>query len=576
MDGGEHCLTGTLGSGARARRIVVRMSDADSARLYLFSRPARELALRREPHSALDGAARVYRSTDGTALLVERMAHPAPGFDLRVAGVRDTTSAVLRQAPPAASVAAASGRWVGAVGPGGTIRLVATVSAGVCGLPIGTFDSPDQGQRDLPLTAIDVVGDSVHLHAEYMDLHIALPMRGGDERTARMTQNGVAQLVRFRRGTSSDRRRPQEPHRPLPYGERTVRFASRATGVDLEGTLSTPVDAGPHPAVVLVSGSGAQDRDETVAGHKPFLVLADHLTRAGYAVLRFDDRGAGGSTGNVLQSGLQDIAADVHGALDFLRTLPGIDAKRIGLLGHSEGGYVAPIVASRDRDVAFLVLLGAPAVKGRDVLAAQATAMSRAAGVADSILRVDSLMRAAVFALFDRRPSDASLEQQVDATLSRWQRRLSPRDRRIAQRLLSDRRAAQDSAALTLWRSRWFKSLYHHDPVPYLRATHAPVLAILGALDLQVPLVQNAPAMRRILGARRDALSATHTLPGVNHMMQPASTGLMNEYIEIEQTIAPEVLVTMDRWLARLFPTAGPATGTGGPESPLTRGRHHD
>jgi pimeloyl-ACP methyl ester carboxylesterase len=302
--------------------------------------------------------------------------------------------------------------------------------------------------------------------------------------------------------------------------------------------------------VVLISGSGAQDRDETVAGHKPFLVLSDHLTRRGYAVLRFDDRSTG------MQTTLDQTADDVEGAVAHLRSLSEIDATRIGLLGHSEGGYVAPLIASRDRRIAALILLGAPAVSGHDVFLAQSSAMLRASGAAEDEVRVDSLIRATVFAVMRRSPADTGLARLVDSATAHLVQRLSPDDRKRADTWFGARTPAQDSSAFMLWRSPWFKSLLRHDAEGVLGAVDLPVLAIYGTFDLQVPASPNVAALERVFRARNSSRLTTRLLPGVNHMMQPATSGAMDQYRLIEQTIAEPVLAALDAWLAKHMPVA--------------------
>ncbi len=255
-----------------------------------------------------------------------------------------------------------------------------------------------------------------------------------------------------------------------------------------------------------------------------------------------------------MQTGLNDVADDVRGALDFLRARTDIDQSRIGLLGHSEGGYVAPVVSADDPSIAFLLLLGGPSVSGRDVLTAQRAALSRASGDSAAKLRVDSLLIASVFAVIDRRPDDDRLGALVDSAFAARLATLTTGERRIAERQLGERTAAQDTASIKLWTSRWFKSLYHHDPAPFLIRVRAPIYALIGELDLQVPVDQSVARFESLFaGARRDQLTL-HRMPGINHMLQQGKTGRMEEYMEITETIAPEVLRSIDLWLARIAP----------------------
>jgi pimeloyl-ACP methyl ester carboxylesterase len=428
---------------------------------------------------------------------------------------------------------------------------------------VGLFDSPDQGQRDLPMTSVEVTRDSLVMEAAYMTLRISLARGSSGERTGTLAQNGITHPIVMRRGAETPAlRRPQEPVRPYPYDEREVRFASRAPGVRLAGTMTLPRAPGRHPAVVLISGSGAQDRDETIAGHKPFLVLSDRLTRSGYVVLRVDDRGTGGSTGSVLNSTLTDIANDVRGAVDYLKATAEVDTAAIGLIGHSEGGYVAPIVAAGDRSIAFVALLGAPAVSGRAVFSAQKSALLRASGATPRTIRVDSMLTARIFSVLDASLPDDSLAHAVERALTSWLRSLPAAERAAADSLLRERTPAQDSASVEFWKSAWFRSVYFHHPAELLRAVDVPLLAVLGGLDLQVPAVQSAPAFDRLFQGERRRLLTLQLVPGVNHMLQTATRGTMDEYMRIEETIAPSVLRHLTEWLSRVAPAAANQTVT--------------
>lgn len=533
------CYEGRIGSGPTQRHVIVEAATSDSAIVHLFGRPARRIAVLRKSNS-------LFRSADGNTAVTLTSNRAS----LTMPHGTDTITTSLALHEHTAATDDALGEWHGRVGPGGVIRLIARLEKGPCGIAVGVLDSPDQGQTSLPLTGAQAEGDSLILEASYMGLRIALPLAGGDVRMASFTQGAVVSAIELRRGEGTARR-PQEPTRPLPYEERAAEFASRASGIRIAGTLTLPSSPGPHPAVVFISGSGAQDRDETIAGHKPFLVLSDYLTRRGYAVLRTDDRGVGKSNGNVLQTRLPDLANDVRGAVDFLRAVKEIDGRRIGLLGHSEGGYVAPVVAAADTQIAFVIMMGGPAVSGRDVFVAQSSLMARASGTSALEVHVDSLMRAQIFAVLDKKPRAEELEGAVDAALTEWQRNLPLEQRTIAKRLLSKRTSAQDSASLNLWNSPLFQSLYHHDPAPYFRRMRSPILALYGELDLQVPGSQSGPALERLFSGARRSLLTLHYFPRVNHLMQTARTGRMDEYVNIEETIADVVLERIGDWLTR-------------------------
>ena len=544
------CFEGTIGTGPRARRVIVEVAQPGAATVHRYSRPPRSV-----PVSSAESSRLV--SGDGSMIVTFDHGTAPASAQLSVFTARDTTRATLRRVAQPSDLSPVHGEWLAAVGPGGVIRLGARLAAGPCGLVIGVLDSPDQGQKDLPLTAAQATGDTLVVEAEYLGLRIALPIRGADERRARMSQHGTDTEIVMLRGASSVLERPQEPLRPFPYAEHDVRFPSRAPSTRIAGTLTVPSTPGPHPAVVFISGSGAQDRDETVAGHRPFLVLADRLTRLGYATLRTDDRGVGATPGTPMQTGLNDVAEDVRGAIDYLRSRPEIDKTRLGLLGHSEGGFVAPIVAADDPSIAFLMLLGGPAVTGRDMLTAQRSMLSRASGAPHIEVTVDSLVIATIFTVLDTRPDDARLGAAVDSALTQWLAALPPTERKVADTLFAVRSAAQDSTSVELWKSRWFKSLYHHDPAPFLRRVNVPVFALIGELDLQVPAAQSAAGFESLFAGRRYLLTL-HRLPGINHMLQAAKTGRMEEYLQIRETIAPDVLTRIDQWLTRVVPIANP------------------
>ena len=553
------CYEGEIGAGARVRRVIFEPhrsgSPANTGTLYFYGRPTQVI-----PMSIAPAASGVARATgpDGVTS-VEWSPDSSEPARLAMLRGRDTVTTVLRVTHAPTGLTWAMGDWTGMVGDVLTTRLGVHVEAGPCGILIGALDSPDQGQNGLPLTAVRISPDSVRFEARYLDLSITTARRPGEQREAVMVQRSTSSSIVLRRGLRvTEARRSQEPVRPFPYEEREVRYASRASGIQLAGTLTLPRMPGRHPAILLISGSGAQDRDETVAGHRPFLVLADRFTRHGYAVLRVDDRGAGKSTGNVLAAGLEDLAADVHAGLDYLRTVPEVDPDRIGLMGHSEGGFVAPLVAVQDSAVAFVGLMAGPAARGRDLLTAQRAALRRAGGEDEEHRRLDSLLLETIFTVLDARPADETLEQRVSSAISAWRSGLRDADRPAAEAILSGRTPAQDSASLALWQSRWFKSIYHHDPGPLLGRLRVPVLAVYGELDLQVPPVQSAAELARAFAGSRSGLLTLVRLPGVNHMLQPAKTGRMEEYATIEQTLAPEVLAALDQWLARVAPVPLP------------------
>jgi pimeloyl-ACP methyl ester carboxylesterase len=295
--------------------------------------------------------------------------------------------------------------------------------------------------------------------------------------------------------------------------------------------------------VLLISGSGAQDRDETVVGHKPFLVLADHLTRAGLAVLRVDDRGVGGSTGDRATATTEDYAEDVLAGVTFLKGRPEIDSRRIGLIGHSEGGIIAPMAATRSGDVAFVVLLAGTGVPGAEVMLRQVELISRAHGLsADVVERAIEAQRD----LFHLLSVDAG-DREVGAKVRELIRiQLGP----DAPEETVEEAVAQH---LEMVRLPWFRFFLDYDPRPALREVDVPVLALCGGKDLQVEPEQNLTEIFMALAEGGNDRFAIEELPGLNHMFQRAETGSPMEYYEIEETINPAALDAVSGWILERF-----------------------
>jgi len=305
----------------------------------------------------------------------------------------------------------------------------------------------------------------------------------------------------------------------------------QAPGVRLAGTLTKPKGAGPFPAVLLITGSGAQNRDEELMGHKPFLVLADYLTRRGIAVLRVDDRGTAESTGNFKTATTQDFATDTMAGVRYLLGRPEIDKKRIGLIGHSEGGVIAPMVAVKMPEVAFIVMLAGSGVSGAQVIEDQVYQGNLLAGISPEAAAQNREFEHKILNIV---MSDADPEKKILA-------------------LAEGNPALQDNLKrqIPAMRSPWYLYFLAYDPRPTLEKVKCPVLALNGSKDSQVSPELNLPAIEAALkkGGNRDA--TVQLVPGVNHLFQNAKTGAVSEYREIEETMSPKVLETIAAWIAR-------------------------
>jgi len=342
-------------------------------------------------------------------------------------------------------------------------------------------------------------------------------------------------------------KRPQTPQPPFPYQSREVEVVNDLSMFKLAGTLTISNAPGKHPAAILITGSGPQDRDETIFDHKPFLIIADHLTRQGIAILRLDDRGFGGSTGNHATATTQDFASDIAAALKFLRDQPEIDANRIGLIGHSEGGIIAPLVAAtRPQDVKFMLLLAAPCIPGAELLKQQSDLMARAAGMKEEAIAVQNQAMPALLAMIERDADDQEIAAYIRAEGLK-QAAAAGADPNSPETLAAVEAVvkAQTQMLTTPW-MRWF---IKYDPRPILKSITCPVLALNGSLDMQVPAQVNLSEIEKALKDAGNADVTTREFPGLNHLFQTAKTGALDEYAQIEETFAPAVLDAMTLWI---------------------------
>ena len=437
-----------------------------------------------------------------------------------------------------------TGRWHGELElPGASLTVGLTFSA-TPGSLVGTIDIPAQGISELPLTDLTHKGRSVTFGLQGVPgkPHFDGQLSGSGDSAklaGTFSQSGQSFPFTLSPGPLQAATRPQEPKPPFPY--RSEEVTVNHGDIKLVGTLTLPKGNGPFTAVQLLTGSGPQDRDETIAGHKPFLLLADTLTRAGYAVLRFDDRGVGGSTGDLAEATYNDLTGDVLAGVTYLKSRA--DINHIGLLGHSEGGYLAPLAAERSPDVAFVILMAGPAVSGEKVLVLQNRLIYESAG------RPKAQIEAQVS--YIRELSALLKEENYGAAraLSRKQIKVQLNELPEAQRPGPAVQEQMIQAYLTSLPS--LREFFVYDPAAVLEALRVPVFAFYGGRDIQVPASQNAPLMRQLLENDPDA--TVRVFPGLNHLLQPAPTGALGEYAGIETTIAPVVLEAITGWLGARF-----------------------
>lgn len=433
------------------------------------------------------------------------------------------------------------GMWQTAMETNGMrLRLQLHVSHDTEKQLVAALDSLDQGVSGLPANRVSLKENAFHFEIPAVaGVYEGKFDAAKNTLTGNWSQTGAEQTLEFKRSDEPlALRRPQNPVEPFPYQAENVSFSNLPAKVDLAGTLTLPKGSGPFPAVILIAGSGPHDRDEELASHRPFLIIADYLTRKGYAVLRYDKRGIGGSTGSVDRSTTLDFAGDTQAAINYLKSRKEIDIKQIGLLGHSEGAMIAPYVANRSQDVAWLVLLAPPATGGEETLINQSSLIGQVGGLTQPQLLASLTFDREAYDLVRTEKDPAAVEQKLKALLKE-----------------SGLDAAMPPAALEtqlrMLSSPWFHFFLDYDPLPVLKELRTPTLALYGQKDLQVPPKFNMAAFKKALEEAGNKDFEVKELPDLNHLFQHAYSGSPAEYAAIEETISPEVLGIISEWMAR-------------------------
>jgi uncharacterized protein len=404
-----------------------------------------------------------------------------------------------------------------------------------------TISIPAQGAKDLALTGVKVSGTAVHFELPAgPGLAVFDGTLSGDTISGTFVQSGVKGTFDLKRGGTAAAT-PAEP--PPPYRQEEVKITSGA--ITLAGTLTLPPSPGRHPAVVLITGSGAEDRDENIFGFKIFRVIADYLTREGIAVLRCDDRGVGGSTGKTADSTSEDFAGDVLADVAYLKARTDIDTAHIGLIGHSEGGLIAPMAATRSTDVAFIVLMSGPAFTGEKIMVMQGERLTKASGAGPDALARQNKAQQRIFDVVRGKATADEVTRELTAQVEAQVANM-PED---ARKTAMAQAAVQIQAQVKGVQSPWFRFFFSYDPAPTLAKVKCPVLALFGELDLQVPVDENKAAMEQIFAKSGNKHAMTKVLPKANHLYQEAKTGTAAEYSVLKKEFVPDLLPTMATWI---------------------------
>jgi pimeloyl-ACP methyl ester carboxylesterase len=448
---------------------------------------------------------------------------------------KTTTPTKTEHAPAKASDI--DGAWMGTLDAGtAKLRIVFHITNTADGLT-ATMDSLDQDMKGLPVTKVTRDGSSLKLELKQLPgVFEGTIDKDRQSVSGTWSQSGNSlplQLKRVKDSAELERPRPQDPAKPYPYREEDVSFENSTAGIRLAGTLTIPPGKGTFPAVVLVAGSGAHDRDEALMGHRPFLVLSDYLTRRGIAVLRYDKRGVGESGGTYATATTADFADDAEAGLAYLEKRSEIDPHKIGLIGHSEGGMIAPLLAARNSSVAFIVMMAGPGIPGDELLVEQTLLIAEANGQTHETAE------------------KAAGEERIILSLVKDETDSAVLEKRLREQLTGQVPEAQIGAAIKSTSSPWFRYFISYDPAATLRKVKCPVLAVIGSKDLQVPPEQNIPAIRKALQDAGNQKFEVDELPGLNHLFQTAKTGSPAEYAQIEETISPVALEKIAAWVAK-------------------------
>jgi len=442
-----------------------------------------------------------------------------------------------------------SGTWKGELSVQGMeLPIVFNISQSDNGYTT-TLDSPKQGAYDMPTDQTTFEENKLTITYGQIGMEYTATFSNGAFKGT-FSQAGQSFPLDLKKGKKEEKEvkkaKPQEPKKPYPYASEEVNFTNKsADNIKFSGTLTLPTNVKNPPVVILITGSGPQNRDEELLGHKPFLVLADHLTRQGIAVLRYDDRGTAKSEGDFSSATSFDFASDVEAAMEYLQTRSDVvDINKIGLVGHSEGGLIAPIVAARNNKVAFCVLLAGPGVDGKEVLLTQGKRAAELEGYPASDIAISQEVSAKVFDICANHNGEESNKQMKELMESLKTRMTSPK----AKEELTD---VAINRQIKMFTSPWMQAFLGYDPQTSLKKVNCPVLAVNGEKDFQVLPKLNLDGIRKGLQHNKDV--TIKEFKDLNHLFQTSKTGALSEYSEIEETFAPVALNFVSEWINTRF-----------------------
>ncbi len=437
------------------------------------------------------------------------------------------------------------GSWTGSLKVSGQeFGIMFNISSKTNGSFAAEIDLPVQNVKGMPVDKVTLIGDKVSLQVSSIEGLYEGIIKDNLTIGGQWTQGGKSfPLILQRGGKMVELNRPQEPKKPYPYNEEEVVYENKKAGISLAGTLTLPASKGQFPAVILITGSGPHDRDEWLAGHRPFLVLADNLTRRGIAVLRVDDRGIGKSTGNFSKATSEDFAGDVLAGIEYLKSRNDISIGKIGLVGHSEGGMIAPMAAVQSPDVAYFVMMAGPGLTGDDILYFQNEQIYRANGAGNETILKKRIIIERVFSIVKQETDDSIAQEELRRVYDEEMVKLNDTEKEQL------RYSSQDRDEFKQYLSPWWRFYLTYDPKPDLMKVKVPVLAIIGEKDWHVSPDENLKAIGDALKAGGNKNYTIREMPGQNHLFQTAQTGNPSEYGAIEETISPITLKVVGDWI---------------------------
>lgn len=446
------------------------------------------------------------------------------------------------------SSSAYKGTWEGTLKVGQEIHVIFNILENNDHSLTSTTDSPDQSIFGFKCDTTFISGDSIKIEIKGFRASFAAKLTSDSTMSGIVTQGLSMPIVLKRKSTVVKDKYPQTPKPPFPYKSEDVEYDNTDKSLHYGATITIPEGKGPFPAAVLITGSGGQDRDETILGHKVFAVLADALTRNGIVVLRVDDRGMGKSTGDIASSTSEDFAKDVNTSFDYLLSRPEVNKKKAGLIGHSEGGMIAPMVATQRSDVNYIVLLAGPGIRSSELMMEQNKAILSSSGISQPAVDAYMLYYRKIMDIVNSSADSLAIIKSIANASKQW---ADTTDAALQKEFYSSdtQREQQTLLLAQILATKWFGYFLRFDPQPNLEKLRCKVLAINGNKDVQIIAGSNLAGIEKSLKKSKTKTYTVKELPGLNHLFQTCNKCTYTEYGELEETFSPVALKEINDWL---------------------------